>query len=312
MTHSHVTCLIHTMKVCDSVMQDSLIVYLCVCFSRMCVVFICMCVVIHSYVCDSAMQDSFTCHMTRSYMTHSYVTWLVHIWLIHMSHDSFIYDSFISDMTPSYMTHSYVTWLVHTWLIHMWLRHVTWLLHTHSPVPRAHSAHNCGPIISVPWSRDRPAPRDQILCATWLIHISDTCWTRLIYMRDTTHSSVCADPEIAPRLAIKTYVCHAWFIYVTHHMLDTTLLYARHDSSIRAPWSRDRPALRDQILCVTWRIHMWDTTHSYAWHPWYKCKAMGEVYTYHVTHEWIIYKRVMSHMNESCINESCHIWMIHV
>jgi len=77
---------------------------------------------------------------------------------------------------------------------------------------------------------------------------------------------VCSNLEIASRPAITSYVRHDSFIYVTHHMLDTTHLYAWHDSSIRALWPQNRPAPRKQILCVTWLIHICDTTHLYEWH----------------------------------------------
>jgi len=190
----------------------------------------------------------------------SYVTWLVHIWLIHKWLDSFIHRLFH-------------TWLIHMWhdsfiwLIHMWLRHATWLLHTHSPVPCAYSAHNCGPIISVPWSRDRPAPRDQILCVTWLIHTSDTwfvghdsfiCVTRLIHP--------CALISRLPRALQSKLVYDMPDSYMWHIICWTRLFYRRDMTH-----SSERPHLdiaqhsaikscvwRGAFTCCTRIIHMHD------------------------------------------------------
>ena len=87
----------------------------------------------------------------------------------------------------------------------------------------------------------------------------------------------------------------------------------------------------DLFICVTWLIHICDTTFSisllyitFIYVTWLVMSHVNEschIWTSHVT-----YERVMSHMNESChmwmshvtyervmshMNESCHIYAVH-
>jgi len=148
---------------------------------------------------------------------------------------------------------------------------------------------------------------DSFICATWLIHM---CNMTHSYVRQThscvRHDSfICAIPMMTPMMT-HSYVRHDSFICVRH----------------------------DSFICAIWLIHMCDMTYSPVWHD-SICECLTwHVWMSHVTYmneschtnmsqindqflmRWAAYGWVMTHTNESSLNESWHIcmsrhWMSH-
>ena len=124
---------------------------------------------------------------------------------------------------------------------------------------------------------------DSFMCVTWLIHVCDTThsyvWreTWRICMGDTTHcvwhdSSMC--------------VWHDSFICVTWNM---THSYGWHDS------------LCVMTMCVTWLIHVYNTTHSQHTCPrqywWYDSMCVTcLIYVCDTTHSYVWHDSSMTHL----------------
>jgi len=101
-----------------------------------------------------------------------------------------------------------------------------------------------------------------------------------------------------------SYICETWLMRewdMTHAHLSKPLafriLHVRHDTFIcvtwlmcTSVWSRWHSAFfvssmpRSRCICVTWLIHMWDMTHSHAWHDSFICVT------------WLIHMRDMTHL----------------
>jgi len=167
---------------------------------------------------------------------------------------------------------------------------VIWLIHTsdktHSPQMMRDMthfgdyAHSIPPFIRVTrliYVRDMTHSyvwRAPFMCATWLIHIFNMTYSPKM-MRDMTHLSDYAH-------SIPPFICVTW---VTH-VCDMSDLYVQHDSSTCATWlihmcnMTHSPQMicdmthlmvwHDSLTRLTWRIHMCDMTHSYLRHA-YLC-----------------------------------------
>ena len=114
---------------------------------------------------------------------------------------------------------------------------------------------------------------DSLTCVTWLVDcvtwLSDMCVMRLTHICNQTFffdlgnvSLACVTWLIHMWKVTYSHVCHAACICVARliYTCDMPHSYAWHDDA----WHDSFDVSRDAFMCVTWRIHTRDVTHSYV------------------------------------------------
>jgi len=157
----------------------------------------------------------------------------------------------------------------------MWMRHVThfsqfyvWIFHL------------CFLEDTIRLLLWRDVWHDSSICVTRLIHMCDTthpyvwhdssiCVTRLIHLCDTTHpyvwhaSFICAMETVDFIYVYMQHIC--MYIHTFKYVHVCIYIHIIHlQSTTSCSWP-DVHELHDSSICVTWLIHMCDTTHPYVW-----------------------------------------------
>jgi hypothetical protein len=267
-----------------------------------------------------------------------------------MTHDSWLIH--LSDMTHLYVW--YESWVLRLLeydacivcvilnaplFVWHWMRHCLCDM-THSFVQHdafigvTRLTHMCDTTHSYVW-------HDAFMRVTRRIHMRDTthsyvwhdsfkCVTRLIHMCDTTHS-------YAPHQWYDACVINLWASLVTHcdtlqHAATHCNYIPIHTATIFQSITDAMPAScvwHDSPICVSWRIHMCDTTHSYLWHDmscawhdscirmrhdvWHVVCVTYATYVWHVVCvTWFVYTnaswRVTCHVRDVCvIHVTCRV-----
>ena len=175
----------------------------------------------------------------------------------------------------------------------LWTWHI-WMSHSYAPMNMWHIG------ITPLWTYEEVS----FTCATWRIHMCDTTplWTcdtyewclyeRLIHTCHMTPLWMTHSDEwrLYERLIRMSHVAHTNDASMNVrrrliHMCDMTHSYVRHDASMNM-WHTNDASMNDSFTCVTWLIHMCDTT---------------SLWTCVDTYEWRLYERLIHTL----------LWMTH-
>jgi len=119
--------------------------------------------------------------------------------------------------------------------------------------------------------------------------------------------------------------CHIWMRHITYTMSHITYImsqvtYAMMYNELAIAPMHCSLSMMIHVTCEWFmsRInesgHICMTYHELATTNWWSCRCIA-LWASWVMSQWmrhVTYECVMSHMNESHMNESCHIWMRHV
>ena len=142
---------------------------------------------------------------------------------------------------------------------------------------------------------------------TWPIHVyrhdSFICVTWLIHMCDVTHSYKWHGPFI-----FKTWLLYKWETWLIH-TCDMTHSYVWHDSFIQAtrPFHVYRHdwficERHDSFTCVTWLMHISDTTLSCVRHDSFICERHDSFICIDMTHSYVW------HDSSICVTRLLYMW----
>jgi len=145
-------------------------------------------------------------------------------------------------------------------------------------------------------------------CVTWLIYMLYALrinWKVSFANKAFTNRVLFAPVDSLQILPRTSYLWHDSFICVTWriHMCDMTHSYVWHDA----------------FICVTWRIHTCDMTHSYVWHDAFIC-VTWRIHMCDMTHSCVWWKNVQGDILVCDMTYSyvwhdsfiCVTWLIHM
>jgi len=108
--------------------------------------------------------------------------------------------------------------------------------------------------------------RPSFVCVTWLIHMSDMTHSHVRHDTDMYHESFICVPWLInicdmthSHVWHDSFGCQTWLRYVPwliHMCLHMSHIWCNLSACVKCDF--------DLFICVTWLIHMWDTTHSYV------------------------------------------------
>jgi len=313
-----------------------------------------------SHVCTHALSHTsfaprsmhVTCHLCESCRPNEWV--MSHIWMSHVTHmnESCLLYEWV--MSPKWMSHvssmdeschayewvmftlwmSHVTYMnesCHTyeWVMSpLWMSHVTqinescliyegvmlhiWMSHVTHANKQQESSHELKSLLfsknSVPYEWVTAHTQKWVTSHKWMRHV-----TRMNQSRHTYERAMCSRLNSKSSVLYERVTAHKETSHITHA---NTQLHASH------AWYFSY----DSFICVTWRIHICDMTHSYVWHVSF-ISATWHIHTGDMTHSYVWHDSftcenaaASSHAPKRHVSGSCHthgwvtahIWMPHV